>query len=60
MMERRWAMNTQGTKGNKNNFHSIINCFFRPTQVPVYRNEKREFSVEESFSSGYSLRRLTG
>ena len=23
MMERRWAMNTRGTKGNKNNFHSI-------------------------------------
>ena len=28
MMERRRAMNTQGTKGNKNNFHSIIFCFF--------------------------------
>ena len=33
-MERRWAMNTQGTKGNKNNFHSI-DSDFRPVQTFV-------------------------
>ena len=28
MMKMRWAMNTWGTKGNKNNFHSIISVLF--------------------------------
>ena len=30
------SMNTRVTKGNKNNFHSIILYSFRPIQVPVY------------------------
>ena len=58
MMERRWAMNTQGTKGNKNNFHSIINCFLLLQIVSFYRVEIVTKPGRKGASGERTFRRL--
>ena len=47
------TMNTKGNNEPSNQvFHKTTTCPFRRIQIPIYRNERRDVSVEELLRGG--------